>query len=311
MNISELFLDKIALAYRCECEAAEAIKENIVYLKNESVLNIHQRGMDFQGRRFKFNYIVNVGSLQHEQVLIMCCPITSGTPQFVIEFNPNNFSSTGMNQLWESLEIILGDVYFEGFVEEALVTRLDIAFDVEGISPNSVEVRGQRLHLGDRRTGDKGKTTSFYIGSRRSDLHFCIYDRSELPNAAVPPDTAITRVEARIKPRLPLSGLRGIENPFNRLTIINSITNNQLNQFPTRYRLFWGAIQFNGLQGAGSLITRYETRRDYLAFIEEELSPDWYDPLSLWCSYPRALRRLNLDRVGIHVPRRRRRRANH
>lgn len=79
----------------------------------------------------------------------------------------------------------------------------------------------------------------------------------------------------------------------------NSVAEEQLDQFPTKYRLFLGAIQFSGLQGAGALITHYETRKNYLAFIEEELSPEWYDPLSIWRSYPGAVQHLDLPFIGL------------
>lgn len=309
INVTDIFIDKLSLSYHTSECSAEAIRDNISELKKSKALHIHQRGMDYQGRGYKYNFVIHITTHPLERFLVMCCPLRPNSPQIIVELNPHRLSEADMFEFWDALELILL-MEMEDFIEEATVSRLDLAFDASPLSPNSFEVFANNLHLGDRRTGARGETTSFYLGSRKSDLHFCIYNRDEYTRERVANNHGTTRFEARIKPHVPLRELHRVQNPFTKLKVIRALPQSVINELSTRHRMFWGAVQFHGLQGAKSLITRHETRTSYINHFEQLFTPEWYVPRELWRGYIPALNELRLDHIGVSIqPRRRRRRT--
>lgn len=305
VNVSNAIIDMLSLTYSCNASTQDGIEGLIGAHKetvnvNEDLYQIRYLHSNYQGQKYRKNWHLIIESQNTSPVLLQVAPFNIGAAGFRIQWNPNKLGVHRHVQLWEILEQILVNEY-ECFLEEAIVTRIDVAVDVEEITPDSIWVEARNLHHGDIKTGDLGEIQTMMLGARGSNTHFCIYSRNA-ENQQQSTSTNITRIEVRLRPRCSLIELQSItNNPFLRLTVVNAIDPVILDIIPDRYKLFLDSARLRGLQGALRILSRSETRNAYRDWITENLCTDWFYPDEIWNGYSRALRILELpEQVRIN-----------
>lgn len=305
-TVSLPFLDKLSLVH--EMSAADSVGLTAVIRQNinDRTLHIRYLGAWYHNYDYLNNWHLCLDGFPNVQILLQTV-FRYGGGGFRIEYNPNNLGAEGNQYLWETLEELLS-VEYESFLYQASVTRVDTAFDARPLTPESIWVEASGVQLGNIRTGPRGEVQSYDLGSRRSDLYFCIYNRHPEDGYRISSDPYTTRFEARINPRCTLSGLRHISNPFSRLTTVNAVNPLDLVRENFRYRFFLASVARYGLQASLRQIPRYETRESYRRWICDRLSTDWFHPEQIWRGKQQMLDVLSLPPSLVTIRRRRRRR---
>lgn len=115
---------------------------------------------------------------------------------------------------------------YASLLDQATVTRFDATVDIQNCPLDSLLVYSQKKQWTEQRS-KSGRT--IYLGDNGSAVQFCIYDKaaeikaknkkkcSDLKDAL--PKSAITRIEARIKPKMKLKDLVHQRNPFADLVV--------------------------------------------------------------------------------------------
>ncbi|MGV7234948.1 MAG: hypothetical protein ACQ9ET_01715 [Nitrosomonadaceae bacterium] len=307
-TVSLPILDKLSLNHELSASDSEGLTALIRQHINDRSMHIRYLGAWYHNYDYLNNWHLRLDGFPNAPILLQTVHKYRGG-DFRAEWNPNNLGPEGNQYLWEALEELLSTEY-EPFLNNALVTRTDTAVDITPLSPESIWVEVRGLQRGNTRTGQRGEVQSYELGSRRSDLYFCIYNRNPEDGHRISSDPYITRLEARTKPRCTLRELRSISNPFSRLNVVNAVDPDTLEQEHFRYIFFLDSVVRRGLQGALRRIPRYETRESYRQWICDRLCTDWFRPDLIWEDKQQMLDVLSLP-PALTTRRRRRRRRHH
>lgn len=250
---------------------------------------------------------MSIAGAENRNILISTDPFDVQSAALRIEFNPRYYNTNAVQNIWLFLQQNLLMEGFDFFLESAWVTRIDLATDVCPLSPQSLMVFATRLHRGDIRTGRRGEIQSFSLGSNHSDISFCIYDRDPEDNSLISTAPYTTRIEARMRRPCYLRDLHSLENPFTRLHVYETVDAMRMRNYPVNKKLFLDSVSLRGLQGAIGLLDRYETRQNYIAWLDEESETEWFDTDAIWQGYTAAVDALCLP-ISRPINRRRRRR---
>jgi hypothetical protein len=304
--VSSPFVDKLSLCYQCDRSFVEGLKVMIDSYRESQQLNLRYKGAYYRGSHYKNNWQLILNNQARTPILLQFDSKYPEAADFCIEWNPNDQGIDGNRQLWTILEELLA-VEYEYFLAYATVSRLDLAVDVSPLTPDAIWVEAEGLHRGDIRTGRGGRIETYYLGSRESNRYFCIYNRNPDDGQKISSDKLITRIETRLETNCTLAELGDRnENPFSRLTIAHAFET-ESGDIPWQYRQFIDSIRVRGLQGALRLIPRYEIRRRYKSWIQDNLRTEWFNPDEVFAGYREALDILALPmQVRMGWPSRRR-----
>lgn len=306
-DVTNLFIDKITLVYRCSEQDVEGIASTIYSYQESHEVAVSFRGRYYQSRGYYHNWQLHIpGHGNSARVLLMADSRRNPeTAQFSMEWNPRHLQRDGHQQLWEILRLFLLD-NFNDFLRSVVVTRIDFAVDVTPMTPDAIWVNAQHLVNSDIRTGRAGSIVeagyapieTISLGSGRGGATFFrIYSiNAARPENALPMPEQ-TRIEVQLKPRVSLNELHvdPVENPFERLLVARSVDPLALHDAPPRYRIFLDCVHRRGLQGALRMLTNLGTRCVYHKWIEDNLSTDWFDANQIWEGYHDAWAILGLE----------------
>jgi hypothetical protein len=221
-----------------------------------------------------------------------------------MEWNPRHLETEGHRALLAILEQILLPE-FPDIIHSIIVTRMDFAVDVTPMTPDAIFVEAESLTRGDIRTGRGGSieavnyapVETIYLGARGSATFFRIYNRNNARTDRVSLPPMQTRIEAQLRPRIPLRQLylSRVENPFGRLLIVDAIDASTLHDVPDRFRFFLDSVQRRGLRGALRMLRNAGTRSAYRKWMRDNFSTGWFNPDHIWEDYNAAWATLGLE----------------
>lgn len=199
----------------------------------------------------------------------------------------------------------LGDS-FSAEMQDANITRIDLAVDVESLDINNIGVSRADTTVISTNYGRDGLMQSLYLGAKNTDLRFVIYDkRAERGGLIVPRQVALTRFEARIKHRMKVSELFDFPNPFARLTVREflSMEVNVARNSQHVWRWFVDTCKWRGAEAAIDLIRNSRTRAAWHRKFVERDRPRWWSPNEIWSGLRSAIDDVGVFRVERHIRR--------
>lgn len=224
-----------------------------------------------------------------------------------VDWNPSRLSSTSANALKEILEATGEERCEMGLPLRAVLTRIDLSFDVYGALADSFIVFSRPT----RRTvstqyeyGGEGKVHAIYLGAKDSDRRLLIYDKARQLQERWKSENGIVglpilrgvlrrwrprvRFELRLKNASTVHGLLAQPNPFLAYSVTSS-TALRSTPWTAELQHFLDSCQFRGAQAALSLIEDRRKRSRYAQFLSEPRAPEWWNPEQIWSEAPTAL----------------------
>jgi len=214
-----------------------------------------------------------------------------------VEWNPSKSRSAGResNQMLFALfERCLPSYSVERLLQTMNLTRIDLAFDVHGVSIDSLEVCASPLRkMNTRRTFEPdGRISSMEFGKPTSDRYLLVYNKTlERHLRTQPISTAgrpyiarripCTRFELRLHDLGGIDNLFTQSNPFEIFTV-RSIGTIGLDASDHESAFFHDACLRRGPYAALSCITNRRTRTHYSLAVRESEPPPWWEPSSIW-----------------------------
>lgn len=165
-------------------------------------------------RRFQVQASIPVRGVTGQRLLIQVGRRGKTTCDYRIECNPALLGSGGMLRVRDVLDLILPNGG-RNFLENGLVTRVDVALDLPGLSVNDVIVRSRRQRVHGIFSDHTGMPTTHYFG-RTKNNHSAVY--TKMTADAEP----ALRIERRIKPRCRGADLPLLDNPFTSLQVVRA-----------------------------------------------------------------------------------------
>ncbi|MCW5669761.1 MAG: hypothetical protein KIT86_08870 [Hydrogenophaga sp.] len=224
-----------------------------------------------------------------------------------LEWNPNE-ARRANPQHWSQIQHVLSELIpgfdIEYVLEHAVITRIDLAFDLHGQHVNGIQVFSllRRAHSGRYEHGPLGVTNSIEIGRYGGDRYLLVYDkRLQLGSALIGRFTRAartsnlvrrtrpwTRFEVRLKDVGSFAELDALSNPFAGYTVS---TIGQMGESVSGYVEGWflDACRYRGIQAALSTIPNQRTRTRYASLVRKLEPPEWWSPEALWSEMPVAV----------------------
>lgn len=211
-----------------------------------------------------------------------------------IRFNPAHFTRLGYTVFKKKLARILGMQLLLKSFAKAIPTRLDIAVDITGITPDYLladlrEARDSAIHL------KSGRVSSISIGTNRSTTAAIVY-RKDLNSSKGSPQPG-TRIEIRLRrmntPTKPVT-LKTLAaclppNPFKRLDIYQVAEANKLS---SQIRLVVAAARALGLKGVLQMLDDSERRTVRKQLDQSKV--EHFDPDHVWDKVQKLLEPLSV-----------------
>jgi len=145
---------------------------------------------------------------------------------------------------------------------------------------------------------NNGETETYYLGTTSSPKQFCIYNKGaeiKAKNTSLlikeeVPAYSTTRVEARIRDRIPLKKLSSIHNPFKKLGV-----SKYGSPHPTswEFNLFLKLSNECGSQEA--LLSLPEAVRKKYRLLLSQKTPSWWEHKSIWAQAPQLFKNLTIQ----------------
>jgi len=211
-------------------------------------------------------------------------PIGKQNPLW-IRFNPAYFTQLGYRQLKRKLAKILGMELLLSSFANAIPTRLDIAVDIPGITPNYLlvdmrDARNSAIHL------KSGQVESIRMGTNRSTTAVLVY----LKGLGTRVEIRLSRMNTANKP-VTLSTLAASlpANPFKRLDIYKV---DEADTFSAPIRLVVAASRAFGLKAALQTLDQSDRRlvRKQLA----QSKVEHFDADHVWTEVVKLLKPLRI-----------------
>ena len=216
--------------------------------------------------------------------LVVCASPRAKNARFArIEFNPGRVEA-------QVPAYYLGAVFGIGWDDVCLgeVTNLHIAVDVHGVPIESLQFHAPKFQA-TRVITKNGKTV--YVGGATSARSFCCYDKvAEIRhhNRNVPeslrqevPSHPVTRIEARLKPKVRLAALCDLANPYRDVTVAALGEGNHL---PWYLQLAAKLADFTSVNAVMPMLPKAQ-RAEYLA-LQKKAVPAWWNPTAIWEGFP-------------------------
>lgn len=241
---------------------------------------------DIYKQRYKVN-IVNADS-SHGELVIEANPKRNarGKPRGFLrfEYNPNKCDSLLVARV---MQRILGKKMYRRFYTKCWVTRLDIAVDVPGITPEDIHIYIPGVKVSTLKRGKDGCVETIYTGSKKSRLLYSVYDKVRQLKATLGVIHAgyLTRFEVIVRnkgKKIRLSDLPNMPNVFDSIHVYDSYIDESI--FPAD---FIEALKADGLQAARMAFTQRQRDKIFKKLERYRIYP--IDPDRLWEDFPAAL----------------------
>ena len=174
-----------------------------------------------------------------------------------IRFNPAHFTQYGYKVLKKKLAKILGMKLLLKSFAKAIPTRLDVAVDITGITPDYLladmrEARDSAIHL------KGGRVSSISMGTNRSTTAAIVYRKDTNDNPGTRIEIRLRRMNTTNKP-VTLNTLADClpPNPFKRLDIYKV---DETKTFSSPIKLVLAAARAFGLKGALQILDGQDRR---------------------------------------------------
>ena len=289
-TISSIFIDKIALCY----DMGDDLDGFISMLRDacdDKNSNIRRAYPPHRIKGYRYSFVLPISERGDKFCLISAGSIRPNARSLRIEWSPHNVGEEGTKIIFDRLNELLLDDHFNTFKSEALVTRIDISFDVYPIRVDSLVFDAENYQITTFYKTNKVQTETINLGSSRSYLHFVVYDKNieaRRHRRPAPPEQT-TRIEAQVRPNIPLEYLHTISNPFVRLNICKSVNPNRLlNNYILN--LFLDSVRHRGFTAAVKLLPSHRARYNMRQLFKHKFSAKWYNGNVLWDGWPSALR---------------------
>ena len=184
-----------------------------------------------------------------------------------------------------------------------VVTRFDAAVDLLGVCPDELLAYYPSKQISVVHC-KSGKMETYSLGKKGEDNYVQLYDKQlevkeknakfGLKNKV--PDTAVTRIEIRMKPDCKFSDLLVVKNPFKKLILKTHYPETKQTEL---WRLFIATARFSGLQSALQMLDP-ATRIKFQKRIQEYPSA-WWKPDDVWKAWPGVVSGL-CHSLGVELP---------
>lgn len=292
---SSIIIDKLSvtISYK-EKEERSHIVKRMAKLKNSDLFKHHGNR-----RWYQESHLLYAGDVQDRTWLVQAKPWLPSTPFLRLEYNP---AHTDPVTLRVALQKLLPGGWAD-FMTRGICTRIDLAVDVSGIHVGELVchwpgMRHSRLFFasGELLEGVYAlpPLETHAIGKTGGARHVAIYDRvAKIKEANMKlivkdpvPGVATTRIEFRLRPKIPTPEVIDLPNPFSKLKV------QELALLPSeskdeKYRLFMQVCQDRGAQHA-LLMLDESTRKGFKKRLEQAASP-WWEPSKIWEGLDAAL----------------------
>jgi hypothetical protein len=135
-------------------------------------------------------------------------------PDYRLEFNPSKIAPNGITEFFDFIGSITG-VDLCVLLPSGIITRIDIAFDLYGLSLDNVVVRSRSAQKVGVYTDRHGNPESVMLGTPRSNRTVAYSKVHEDGRTSV-------RLERRLKPRFKVSDLPKLADPFAKVQMIGT-----------------------------------------------------------------------------------------
>lgn len=248
--------------------------------------------------RYEASYMFYASNVQERRViLIQAEPKGPNLPYLRVEYNP---AHTDPAEIYAIVSLLLPDGW-NYFIGESVVTKLDLAVDVERVRIRDLFIfmpgfrrTRQFFQSGNVQTEQSEELQTYDIGSYIGKKRLTVYDRvaaikrknQKNVHKIDVPTFPLTRFEMRLRPALAWSDMLDISNPFQNVLVRDfSAISSQEGEF--LFRLFLRVAQVDGAHHA-ALSLPESVRKKFLKRVEGA-DQSWWDVSSIWDGYPDAV----------------------
>jgi len=278
---SPLFIDKFSATLAVPYDDESIIFANIMKLIDVGYAKKVYKPLYFLSAK------VFIGNFNVYSMLVQCSPKNENTSFFRIEFNPAKI-------IWPEARGFIDGIlpmHYKGLVNHGICTRIDATVDVKREEIAKLLI----FHPGILKTSDyykSGRTETLYLGSKTSPKLICVYDKiAEIKRSnshtiiktEVPKDP-ITRIEARLRKRVPIKDLAEVPNMFEKLCISSYQSIPYLDE---KFELFLMASQASNGQNV-LLALSESTRKKYRKYLKN-YPAKWWKPDDIWQQWPNVI----------------------
>lgn len=306
INVSDVFIDKIAVTVDLEIDSIEGIRSNLDDLVKDKSENRYHRNKDFDDG-YRHRYKIYIDDMGIECFCLSLKSRRNSNPKSLrVEWNPRSFRVRERNYFNTTLEKLLLNEY-EIFLLYGKVTRIDCSVDIWPLKPEGIMIDASYLQLSKTFNGSKANIESHYIGGDDSTTNIVLYDKNKecIKKRKSPPKEQTTRLEIRKKRlNLQLTKLQLIANLFQQVKVYGAVKNSDYNALNTEQRLFLSLARCIGLPAALKEIKNRREKQSMKKLIEELSQIEWWEPnkfynqlyrdpytlAGLHCGYPRKRR---------------------
>lgn len=298
VSCSWIIIDKLSvtISYKEKEERSHIVKQ-MAMLKKSDLFKHHGNR-----RWYQESHLLYAGGVQDRTWLVQTKPWLPSTPFFRLEYNPAHTDPVVLRQ---ALQKLLPGGWAD-FMTRAVCTRIDLAVDVSGIHIGELILHwpGMRHSKQFFASGELLEGVyalpaleTYAIGKTGGERHVAIYDRvakikkanMELIVKDPVPEMATTRIEFRLRPKIPTPEVANLKNPFSELKV-QELALLPSNSKDEKYRLFQRLCQVDGAQNA-LLMLDESTKKVFKKRLEQATSP-WWKPGDIWEGLDPALAKL-------------------
>ena len=241
---------------------------------------------------YKLNIMVPLQSTT-ERVLFSWDPVIKKRPYLRIEFNPSKLGPKGIKYLFnEEIDLLL-EYGTPEFHDKAKISRIDIAFDLLGVSIQDLSVFSDQA-VRSAKFERFGALESIYLGKSSSQAQTRIYDKvAEMiaKGLIVESDQPITRIERVVRNAGYLKNLDKMKNHFSTLQFASM--GGTSNGIPAHvWEMFVSHTQRHTTQAVLAQMPKSERAKFKAALKANE--PIWWDTADIWKQWPALVDHLGL-----------------
>jgi len=280
-QVTRVFCDKLSMTLAIDNEAEKKyIHEKLV------LINKNKYSYRISNNLYKYSYNI---ILEYGQYLtIQICPKNFDSSYLRICYNPNK-TYPGEVQLFID-EIVPGG--FIRLITESRCTRCDATVDIIGMNINELIFFRPKVSKTNVFT-KHGYIETCYLGDKYSNRQTCLYDKAAhhkyKKNAFIneeKPRIPITRIEVRIKYKIPLLEIARLNNPFSDLYIDYLDKNIFSGESTLFFQYFKDACRYLGPHAVIEKLKKYDYE-EYKLFLKKIKESDipWWKPDEMWDSW--------------------------
>lgn len=220
-------------------------------------------------------------------VLIQCDPKSKkgkNIPYIRFEFNPDRLGVAGLSAFKKQIPVILlGNGSWATLIENAKITRLDIAVDLHNIDIENLLIGTMKPGKKISYFGIEGKAETNYLNVTSKGSGLYVYDKKQkYVDDKQPPefgDTPHTRVEVRTSTTKGILGLLSLMNHLKKISLVD-IEAPEPPEELHHWKLFQDSCRYRGLDNALKNLPD-EVGKMYLDAVKSVEGEIW-QPEKLW-----------------------------